>query len=704
MAIFNKMTFRYSGKILYRLLITFLLALSPYSNISAQIHDYDKQAIDSLYALAGTAKPEKRASIFLEIALYSNVPTNELITLLDSAIQLATISKKQDLLYKAYFRKSEAFFFISNLDSAYVTLKKAKTLITKHDNKKEAETDIMTGQLLFKSDQADSSKLMIEGGLKKLSEINDSLWVSEAWLKLGLFYIKCNENKKAIEVYQNALRYGLSKQTKYFRYNCYANLGLLFSRINDYEKSLENLLLALQYIDEKSAKTARVYTSIGIVYGRLKIPEKALEYFVKAKDIFEQAKDTKSLIGIYSNIGSAYSLTKDFRNALTNYKRASLLMEQAGHEAQQIPVLVNIASIYLDDNQPDSALFFLQKAEQNPFARKDRRNYAYIMEKKGGALLLTGFPAKAIRCFDEAFQIATEISDNPLRQITLEKLSQAYQDMGDYKSALLNYQDAMVLKDSIESNEHKIAVEELISKYNVEVKEKENRILQQDLTISQDKVSKQRSTNIIISLISIFLLFGLLITAYIIRLRNTALFHAKEVNEANAKIYEQDIRINEQERILAEEQNKLLNAELDFQKKRVKQTTRDILKNSEISSRLLHEMEEIKPYCNNQNSQRMINKTLADFSGLSADNNWENFYAEFTTLYPDFFPKLDMLGVELTETERRMAAFIKMGMPTNDIAPITFQSINTINVSKTRLKNKLNFATSEDMYEYLEDL
>jgi DNA-binding CsgD family transcriptional regulator len=73
----------------------------------------------------------------------------------------------------------------------------------------------------------------------------------------------------------------------------------------------------------------------------------------------------------------------------------------------------------------------------------------------------------------------------------------------------------------------------------------------------------------------------------------------------------------------------------------------------------------------------------------------------FEKVHTDFYPKLVKKIPDISIRERRLCAFLKMNMSTKEIASITFQSQNAIDVAKHRLRKKLGTDTDEDLTNFL---
>ena len=81
---------------------------------------------------------------------------------------------------------------------------------------------------------------------------------------------------------------------------------------------------------------------------------------------------------------------------------------------------------------------------------------------------------------------------------------------------------------------------------------------------------------------------------------------------------------------------------------------------------------------------------------LKKDNDvWTEFETYFTKVHPDFYKKLSQQFPDLTPNEKKLCAFLKLNLSTKEISAITYQSVNSIMVSRTRLRKKLNIQGEE---------
>lgn len=101
-----------------------------------------------------------------------------------------------------------------------------------------------------------------------------------------------------------------------------------------------------------------------------------------------------------------------------------------------------------------------------------------------------------------------------------------------------------------------------------------------------------------------------------------------------------------------------------------------------------------------------VNRQIEKLHGIIRDNishddDWKNFVHNFDAAYEDFTKRLTDLHPDLTITELRTCCYIKMGLSSKDIAPLFNISYRSVEMTRYRLRRKLNLDRSENLSDYL---
>ncbi len=83
-------------------------------------------------------------------------------------------------------------------------------------------------------------------------------------------------------------------------------------------------------------------------------------------------------------------------------------------------------------------------------------------------------------------------------------------------------------------------------------------------------------------------------------------------------------------------------------------------------------------------------------------DNWEIFRQKFSALYKDFFDKLVAAHPDLTKTEIKFCAYLRLHMSSQQIASVMDISMEAIRKNRYRTRKKLRLKTEDSLEEYIE--
>jgi len=121
-----------------------------------------------------------------------------------------------------------------------------------------------------------------------------------------------------------------------------------YDQTGDWEEAIENLEYAIVIYNELKDTTSLVgsYLNLGVLYSYGTQQVKGLEYIIKAKNLAEKKGDRFGLPEAYTNIGSYYEYLKEYRSAYLYYAKA-LEIEEEENETDNIS-MSNIALGYIN--------------------------------------------------------------------------------------------------------------------------------------------------------------------------------------------------------------------------------------------------------------------------------------------------------------------------------------------------------------------
>ncbi|OFX53623.1 MAG: hypothetical protein A2046_14095 [Bacteroidetes bacterium GWA2_30_7] len=128
-----------------------------------------------------------------------------------------------------------------------------------------------------------------------------------------------------------------------------------------------------------------------------------------------------------------------------------------------------------------------------------------------------------------------------------------------------------------------------------------------------------------------------------------------------------------------------------------------LIKANEYDSKLIERLKEIKE--NITHCEQFIDEKLNDLIHevflRKKENSWLQFEEYFKMVNPEFNFKLLSNHPELTPAEIKLCTLLRLNINTKDISSILSLSQESIRVSRTRLRKKLNLESSVNLVGYL---
>ncbi|MCU0329522.1 MAG: hypothetical protein MUC47_00915 [Candidatus Kapabacteria bacterium] len=98
----------------------------------------------------------------------------------------------------------------------------------------------------------------------------------------------------------------------------------------------------------------------------------------------------------------------------------------------------------------------------------------------------------------------------------------------------------------------------------------------------------------------------------------------------------------------------------------------------------------------------IIGRILRDINEhLDEQQMWQDFVAQFDAIHGNFISKLAQDYPTLTPTELRLCAFLRLPMPSKDIATLYHCSVRSIEKHRERMRKKFGLRPNESLTTFL---
>ncbi|MBL7973998.1 MAG: hypothetical protein JNJ85_03745 [Candidatus Kapabacteria bacterium] len=89
---------------------------------------------------------------------------------------------------------------------------------------------------------------------------------------------------------------------------------------------------------------------------------------------------------------------------------------------------------------------------------------------------------------------------------------------------------------------------------------------------------------------------------------------------------------------------------------------------------------------------------------LSVDTAWKEFEQRFVQIHSDFSERLNLQFPNLSETEQRICALIKIGLTNKDLASVLCLEVSTVEIYRVNIRKKMKLSKDQNLTTYIHTL
>jgi DNA-binding CsgD family transcriptional regulator len=169
--------------------------------------------------------------------------------------------------------------------------------------------------------------------------------------------------------------------------------------------------------------------------------------------------------------------------------------------------------------------------------------------------------------------------------------------------------------------------------------------------------------------------------------------------------YQHQLELTKSEKELVTLQKEKLEFEINHKNAELASTTMNLVQKKEFILKLKSELQQLqkntKVVMDSPELKKLI-KVLSEEEKL--DEEWNNFSQHFNSVHGDFLTILKNKFPSLKPHELRLCAYLRMNLSSKEIAPLMSISIRGVEISRYRLRKKLELPTEINLVEYLMSL
>lgn len=184
----------------------------------------------------------------------------------------------------------------------------------------------------------------------------------------------------------------------------------------------------------------------------------------------------------------------------------------------------------------------------------------------------------------------------------------------------------------------------------------------------------------------------------------------KEQKEQEMKEQEKRflLEAKEKEKEIIALKNQRLQYELRHKSQELADSTMNLIRKNEMLTDINQNLNKIALALNKNEKSEIIFNQLKKLqeeikTNIEYDNNWKKFEENFDLVYENYLKRLTDTFPTLTVNDKKICAYLKMGLSSKDIAPLLNMSYRSVEMSRHRLRKKMNLDRNVNLTDFLQN-
>jgi DNA-binding CsgD family transcriptional regulator len=189
----------------------------------------------------------------------------------------------------------------------------------------------------------------------------DSLYI------LGRSYSRDSLNQElALSLYQQSLQYYQQTNNREKIAKVYRGIGIAYDYLEDFSKEIAYAKKSYEIFSaiENKRYAGLALDDMGIAYAIIGEIDSSLTCYKKGLELSKAAGDSIEVIEFYQNMGISYGYAGDYKKAIESHLEGLKYCEKIGYVKGIFDMYINLAEDFNDNNEPDNAMRYMEKADE----------------------------------------------------------------------------------------------------------------------------------------------------------------------------------------------------------------------------------------------------------------------------------------------------------------------------------------------------
>jgi tetratricopeptide (TPR) repeat protein len=435
-------------------------------------------------------------------------------------------------------------------------------------------------------------------------------------------------------------------------------------------------------------------SKMGILFYYNKQLNNSRTFYQRALSIYRQTGNLKGQAEAFGDIGHLFEKQHRYDSAFYYQRMALARFNQIANTQGAAKIYENLGSIYEDLAKYDSAFVCFNESKRLYNADKNTVAGIEVINNIGDVLRKTGRYAESIKQTRKAYNLALQTNN-------LYQLASSSRDLGK----------AYQLLKQMDSAYHYV---ELSRKYSLDVYSKEalnqTAFLQvlYDINKKSDEINRLneiRRVNRIITVAVITVVLLLILIGFIIFSRQRLKIRDQKIlAEQNKSIFETQHELMQLELKNKQLEEDSLKQQLELKGKELSTHTLNLIKNNQLLESMRNTLQEMVKEDKRDQKKQMQHIVHQINQSFNHEQQWKEFTTAFEQVHQRFFDNLKQHSSDLTSTDIRLIALLKVNLDSKDIASLLGISLDSLRVARYRLRKKLNMEQGDNLTSFIQAL
>jgi DNA-binding CsgD family transcriptional regulator len=183
--------------------------------------------------------------------------------------------------------------------------------------------------------------------------------------------------------------------------------------------------------------------------------------------------------------------------------------------------------------------------------------------------------------------------------------------------------------------------------------------------------------------------------------RKFGLQQQKYEEEQKKLRYLHQLELDSNDRQIVQLKNEKLEAEVNFKNKELASVTMHLVQRGKLLSSIKDELIRLQRTVEKPASAMEFKKVIRMLGDdENNDEDWEHFAIHFDQVHSNFLANLKGRYPTLTSTDQKLCAYLRMNLSSKEIAQLMNISLRGVEISRYRLRKKLQVPTEVNLYDY----